>query len=134
MHYFDYYSGMMIVSCSEKPLYEDVYLWFDDYKFQISVDDYFLSMNSLLAEADQSSEYADTCILSIIDDTSSFWLVGDSFLKGYYTIHDNDDHANARMGFAPHATSTKSKVVKAAKPTTDVTDVLWETTWIGLMA
>jgi hypothetical protein len=55
-------------------------------------------------------------------------------LKGYYTIFDNDDHANAKMGFAPHANSSKVKVEKMAKPTTDISDVLWETTWLGMKA
>jgi hypothetical protein len=55
-------------------------------------------------------------------------------LAGYYTIFDNDDHANAKMGFAPHANSSKVKVEKITKPTTDIMDILWEITWLGMTA
>lgn len=58
--------------------------------------------------------------------------MGDAFLKGYYTIHDNDDHTSARMGFAPHAESSKSLITEVAMPTTDVMDVTWELNWIGM--
>jgi hypothetical protein len=98
----------MLVSCAEKSLYETVYLWIDDHRFEISVDDYWLSYNDIAYNYDPNEE--DTCLIAIVDTNSYYWLVGDAFLKGYYTIHDNDDHANARMGFAPHATSSKSLV------------------------
>ena len=71
--------------------------------------DYWIEYNDLVDEYDAAE--ADTCLLAIIDDYQvSYWLLGDAFLKGYYTIHDNSDHANAKMGFAPHATSSKSLV------------------------
>jgi hypothetical protein len=131
-HYFDYYSGIMLTSCAEKSRYETVYLWIDDYRFEISVDDYWIEYNDIVDEYDP--EAADTCLLAIIDSWSGYWLVGDAFLKGYYSIHDNEDHANAKMGFAPHATSAKQVVQKLTKPTIDLLDILWETTWIGLLA
>ncbi len=98
----------MLTSCAEKSKYEKVYLWIDDYRFEISVDDYWIAYSEIARESDSTT--SDTCLIAIVDSPSSFWLVGDAFLKGYYTIHDNDDHANARMGFAPHATSSKGLV------------------------
>jgi hypothetical protein len=92
----------MLTLCSEKSQYETVYLWIDDYRFEVSVDDYFLAYNDLVEEP--SDEYADVCLIGIVDTFfSSYWVLGDAFMKGYYTIHDNDDHENARMGFAPHS-------------------------------
>jgi hypothetical protein len=124
---------MMLTLCSEKEEYEDLYLWMDDYRFQVSVDDYFLKYNDLVENPLPEDE--DVCILAFVNEVySTYWLVGDAFLKGYYSIHDNDDHANARIGFAPHATSTKKKVEKAEMPTIDIRDILWELTWLGSWA
>lgn len=50
--YYDRTSGIMLTLCSEKENYEDIYLWIDDYRFQIKVDDYFLVFNDILAEED----------------------------------------------------------------------------------
>jgi hypothetical protein len=43
--------------------------------------------------------------------------MGSSFMRGYYVIHDNDDHDFPRMGFAPMSTSGKRMVKKFDKPT-----------------
>jgi len=48
-----------------------------------------------------------TCVLAFVDTNDSYWLMGDAFLTGYYSIHDNEDHANARVGFVPHTNSDK---------------------------
>ena len=130
-HSYDPYSGMMITYCEDSSNYEDIYLWIDDHRFQISVEDYVFKFNDIAITP--SSDYEGICILSIIDTYGAgYWLLGDAFLKGYYTIHDNDDHANARMGFAPHAQSSKSLVENLPKPTTDVMDIIWELNWIGI--
>jgi hypothetical protein len=130
--YYDYYSGLMFVPCSDKNQFEDVYLWIDGYKFEIKKDDYVIVLNDLLEEPDP--EFEDECLFAIIDDFNpDYWLVGDAFLKGYYTIHDNDDHANAKIGFAPHATSTKQLVTAEPMPKESIIDVLWELNWIGMM-
>jgi hypothetical protein len=122
---------MMMTYCEDSSNYEDIYLWIDDHRFQISVEDYVFKFNDIAITP--SSDYEGLCILSIIDTYGAgYWLLGDAFLKGYYTIHDNDDHANARMGFAPHAQSSKSLVENLPKPTTDVMDIIWELNWIGI--
>ena len=36
-----------------------------------------------------------------VDD---YWLLGDTFLRGYYSVHD---YESMRFGFAPHSTSDK---------------------------
>lgn len=63
---------------------------------------------------------------------SEFWLLGDAFLMGYYSIHDNEDHDNARVGFAPHKTSNKPDIVDfdASSIKSFYSDLLWEKTWI----
>jgi hypothetical protein len=42
---WDWNTGMMFVDCSEKRAYEPLYLWIDDYMFEILVDDYFIEYN-----------------------------------------------------------------------------------------
>ena len=69
-----------------------------------------------------------------MDEKVDYWLMGTNFMQGYYTIFDNDDHSNARLGFAPHTDSSKVKIDDVRMPTTDVMDILWETTWVGLLA
>ena len=41
------------------------------------------------------------------------WLLGDSFLRGFYSTHD---YATYQFGFAPHATSKKSAPVAGETP------------------
>jgi hypothetical protein len=49
------------------------------------------------------------------------WILGDSFLRGFYSVHD---HEKRRFGFAPHAKSNKIQpyqgtVPKKELPSTD---------------
>lgn len=132
-HFYDPSSGIMIVSCNEKTWYQDFSIWIDDYEFEVLVDDYFLNMNEMLGD-EATSETEDVCILGIIDDyNSTYWTLGDTFLRGYYTILDNDDHANATMGFAPHATSDKAFVEMSRLPVESLSNILWELTWLAMI-
>ena len=51
------------------------------------------------------------CIGNNGDD--NYWILGDSFLRGFYSIHDG---VNYKMGFAPHSKSTKKAPIKGNKP------------------
>jgi hypothetical protein len=51
-------------------------------------------------------------------------------MKGYYTIHDNSDKSNAKLGFVPNVESTKIDVVDGYAPKTKVNDLRWERTFI----
>jgi hypothetical protein len=53
-----------------------------------------------------ASEFQDgsVCALAIIENEQDFFLMGNSFLRGYYSIHDMQD---GYIGFVPHETSSK---------------------------
>jgi hypothetical protein len=51
-------------------------------------------------------------------------------LSGYYTVHDNIDPTKARMGFAPHVTSSKVPVATAFTPSNSVESLEWELTFM----
>lgn len=131
-YYYDRISGMMIVKCSEKNLYQDINIWIDGYKFEILVDDYFITSENFFGG--ESAAQDDVCILALVDDYQfSYWLLGDAFLKGYYSIHDNNDHSKARIGFAPHSNSKKNKVIRSqVNKDNAVEDHIWEVNWIGI--
>jgi len=77
----------------------------DGFQFQVSVDDYFIVFPA-------DGWYDEQCVLGFLDgEGQDYWLLGDVFMRGYYSIHDNSDHKNAKIGWAPHATSTKKNVV-----------------------
>lgn len=90
-----------------------------DKLFQVAAKDYVIEVEG-------------ACLLAFVVHTQEFWLLGDAFLMGYYSIHDNEDHANARVGFAPHSTSTKPDIVDfpSANIKNTFESVAWEKTWI----
>ena len=84
---------------------------------QISASDYILN-------------YSGTCVLAFVPINSTYWLAGLPLLNGYYTVHDNIDATKARMGFAPHVTSSKVNVATAFTPSKSVEALEWELTFI----
>ena len=121
-------SGLMMVNCDEKASYEDFYLTIDDYQFKILAEDYILAFD----DTDDAGVTTTVCFMGIVaSNDMSYWLLGDVFLTGYYSIFDNSDHDNGRIGFAPHATSSKP-VVGENMPyiNTKVDDILWEHSWL----
>ena len=80
---------------------------------QILVDDYIIDTNG-------------TCILGFSQNEDDYWLLGDIFLTGYYTIWDNIDHTAAKIGFAPHITSLKADITSGSTPYTSNYDLFYE--------
>lgn len=74
--------------------------------------------------------FSGTCILAFVPIDSTYWLAGIPLLSGYYTVHDNIDSTKARMGFAPHVTSTKVNIATAFTPSNSVEGLRWELTFI----
>lgn len=76
-----------------------------NYWLEISPEHYLVDASD---ERDKS-----VCILAFTSNDSDFFLIGDAFFRGFYSVHD-DDHD--RIGFAPHSESIKSAAVFAKYP------------------
>jgi hypothetical protein len=69
---------------------------FDEFWHQMSVKDYVFDASEM--------QDGSICALAIIENEQDFLLMGNSFLRGYYSIHDMQD---GYIGFVPHKTSEK---------------------------
>ena len=59
-------------------------------------------------------DYKGECFLCVFDNGSEQnWLLGDSFMRGYYTVHS---YQNATFGLVPHNTSSKSVLKPGGQP------------------
>ena len=103
--------GIFIFDCTERSSVPDMYFMFE------SVDNKYmwLSMSADDFIFDASASQDDTvCGISIIANTENFFILGNSFMKGYYSIFDMTDSA---LGFIPHYTSTKESIFEGKPPT-----------------
>ena len=92
----------MQVDCQEVKYFPEVSLQVEGYWLQISAEDYLV-------------EYESKCVMGFMPNQSEFWLLGDSFFRGYYVVHDDE---NSRLGVAPHSQSSKSQVAWSQQPST----------------
>ena len=58
--------------------FDDVFLLIGGKWLQISASDYVFT-------------YQGVCVLAFVPSQQSYWLIGSTLMKGYYTIHDNND-------------------------------------------
>ena len=115
---YSHYSGIFFIDCAEQSLFHDIQLLIDGKWMMVKASDYVLQIDG-------------SCILAFVNDqSSSYWLLGDAFLTGYYSIHDNENHVNARIGFVPHANSDKPFIEEGINPSKPYKDVKWERSWI----
>jgi len=85
-------------------------------------------------QEDYIIDISGTCILGILPHNyGNFWVIGTTIFKGYYTVYDNSNPDDAKVGFAPSATSDKSVLTSEFFPDTQWYDILWELTgWWGI--
>lgn len=94
--------GYAYFSCDELDNLPKIELLFGGYWMQMIPEDYVLPF-----------ERRGNCGLCIFDGENEEWLLGSSFLRGFYAAHD---HASKRFGFAPHSRSSKKAPYKGAIP------------------
>ena len=110
-HYYDAITGLTIVNCFDKPLYQDLYLFIEgppSFSTKILVDDYMIPYSQLYEDA--TGEYSDVCIIVIVDDfNADYWTLGTTFFKDNYVSFILDDPSAAEMHFGPNAESDGSR-------------------------
>jgi hypothetical protein len=78
-------------------------------------DSFWYEMNPADFVFDASEKQdGSVCALAIVSNQQDFWLLGNSFLRGYYSIHDMTD---GYLGMVPHSASVKDFVFKGEIPT-----------------
>ena len=97
-------NGMYQISCANKGEFESVYIMIEGYWLEFHPEDYVLEI---------TQEGVTGCLLGFGASDAPYWLLGDVFLRGYYSVHDQ---ANDRIGFAPHATSNKKIITEGTNP------------------
>jgi len=84
-------SGLTLVPCSPSTPYESFWLRTgDEYWMEIPPETYIMDIGESV------------CVYGITTTSSDYFLLGDVFLRNYYSIHDDD---NGLIGLAPHANS-----------------------------
>lgn len=53
-------------------------------------------------EYDLGDDWEDWCVIGFTVNTEEYFLIGDTFLRSYYSIHDDE---NALLGLVPHKNS-----------------------------
>jgi hypothetical protein len=92
--------GYPLINCSESYKLPVIEFLYGGYWMQMVPEDYVL-IDSAVSVGRVMQYRCGLCIDNSRDDT---WLLGDAFLRGFYSVHD---HKNKRFGFAPHTLSTK---------------------------
>jgi hypothetical protein len=98
--YFDYYGDLM-VDCDAITAFPTISFLYGDYWMEMFPEDYFIEWEGQCWACLGSNDYGGE------------WILGDTFLRGYYSTHD---HTNKRFGFAPHAESKKKAVYEGTRP------------------
>ena len=88
-----------VFQCAEKYLMPSFYLLVGDHWFEVRADDYIVQITA--------SGLCAFC-LNGSDNLDGYWVLGVTFMRHYYNIHD---HTNKRFGFAALRDSPKSNPV-----------------------
>jgi hypothetical protein len=78
---------------------------FDLYWYQLLPEDYIFDASPAQDES--------VCALAITANSEEFFLLGNSFMRGYYTIHDMQD---GFLGIAPNRYSDKDYLIRGEIP------------------
>lgn len=64
-------------------MWPSIWLWYDGAWLEAIPNDYLLD----------ASEFNDrsVCILGFVQNNEDFWLLGDVFMRGFYSVHDMDN-------------------------------------------
>jgi hypothetical protein len=95
-------SGAYTATC-DTTTYQSIFMYINGYYYEMTPDTWLYPYDPT----------TNTCLIGIMDSGSTMFLVGDVFLKNYYSIWDDD---NNQMALAPHIYSTAT-VTAGSAPT-----------------
>jgi hypothetical protein len=87
-------NGLMLGPC-DTSLYPSLYLYIEGSYLEVRPETLVLTEMPLGRNKQQ-------CVLTIMESPYDFWILGDTFLRNYFTIFDEDSD---RIGFVPHINS-----------------------------
>lgn len=82
--------GYLLGPC-DPSVYKSIFFFVDGRYIEITPQSFVLNI-----------KYENYCFLALTQNGDDYWLMGDSFLRNYISMWDED---NKRMGFVPHTTS-----------------------------
>jgi len=92
---------IMKMPCDERKNFPTISVLVQNYWLEIPPEDYIINSTT-------------DCLLGFMPNQGQeYWILGDSFFRGYYTIHDDE---NSRLGIVPHSNSHKSDVQHGQTP------------------
>ena len=108
-------ANIFAIECAQREDYEDIRFNVNEHWVQLRAEDYIGKTEGV-------------CYIKIVPGWFPAWVFGTSVLEGYYTIFDNADHDDAKIGIAPHVNSDKDVLESGSFPTTSLHDIVWELT------
>ncbi len=97
-------AGYLVGPC-DPSVYKSFFIFVGGNKIEVRPEIFIMDYDSIVE---------DLCIITIAENPGNFWLLGDTFIRNYFTIFDED---NKRIGFAPSITSNATITQGAPLPT-----------------
>mmetsp|Transcript_9073 Transcript_9073/g.6420 ORF Transcript_9073/g.6420 Transcript_9073/m.6420 type:complete len:114 (+) Transcript_9073:920-1261(+) len=98
--YVEFWMGVILTNCDYTTWPEVFFLTGDNYWVSILPEDY-------VVKSPMTPDDEDICYINMMPSWDNFWLAGNNFLRGYYSVHNVK---NNELGLTPHTTSDKTAV------------------------
>eukprot|EP00347_Sterkiella_histriomuscorum_P018543 403345111 len=99
-------SGFTYIYCSQTSNMKSFFVYIGGRYLEITPQAYMIKVDEVNGQA--------MCVIGIAASGDSTWLVGDVFLKNFFSVWDDD---RGKISFAPHKYTTAT-IVTGTKPTT----------------
>lgn len=107
-HEYVQWEDVFLVGCDMEGWHSVYLLTGDHYWVEYLPEDYIFPVPDMPEDSSDG-----LCMLGFMAFDEDFIVAGNNFLRGYYSIHQRESF---QLGLVPHATSSKSAVVKGEVP------------------